>query len=50
MPNFDNNNLHGALIITFDVDFPKKTFTEEKEGIICYIPTTLNLLSYSLHF
>lgn len=29
MPNYDNNNLHGILYITFDVEFPKVEFTEE---------------------
>lgn len=34
MPNYENNNLHGVLYITFDVEFPKQEFTEEdKEGI-----------------
>lgn len=34
MPNFDNNNLHGTLFITFDVEFPKKDLNdEEKEQI-----------------
>lgn len=33
LPNFDNNNIKGSLIITFDVDFPKEQLTEEaKEG------------------
>lgn len=33
MPNFDNNNLHGILYITFDVEFPKTELTDEdKEG------------------
>lgn len=33
MPNFENNNLHGNLYITFDIEFPKQDFTEEqKEG------------------
>ncbi|KAK3910637.1 DnaJ-like protein shv [Frankliniella fusca] len=31
MPNFENNNLHGALIITFDVEFPKKVLSEEEQ-------------------
>uniref|UniRef100_A0A1B0FMT8 J domain-containing protein n=1 Tax=Glossina morsitans morsitans TaxID=37546 RepID=A0A1B0FMT8_GLOMM len=32
MPNYENNNLHGNLHITFDVDFPKKSLNEvEKE-------------------
>lgn len=34
MPNYDNNNLHGILYITFDVEFPKKELSEEdKEGM-----------------
>lgn len=34
MPNFENNNLHGTLFITFDVEFPKKDLNdEEKEQI-----------------
>lgn len=34
MPNFENNNLHGILYITFDVEFPKKEFSaEEKEQL-----------------
>lgn len=44
MPNFENNNLHGALIISFDVEFPKKVFSEEEqEGtyfLIFMNPTT----------
>lgn len=33
MPNYDNNNLHGYLIITIDIEFPKTEFTEQdKEG------------------
>ena len=33
MPNYDNNNLHGTLFITFDVAFPETDFSEEeKEG------------------
>lgn len=29
MPNYENNNLHGNLIITIDVQFPKNSFTEQ---------------------
>lgn len=33
MPNYENNNLHGTLYVTFDVEFPKQEFTpDEKEG------------------
>ena len=31
MPNFDNNNLHGTLYITFDVKFPTTEFSEEQK-------------------
>ncbi len=34
MPNYENNNLHGTLYISFDVEFPKNDLTdEEKEKI-----------------
>ncbi|XP_066593134.1 dnaJ homolog shv [Prorops nasuta] len=34
MPNYENNNLHGTLFITFDVAFPDTAFTDEhKEEI-----------------
>lgn len=34
MPNYENNNLHGTLYITFDVEFPKNDLTEQdKEAI-----------------
>ncbi|KAG5892250.1 hypothetical protein JTB14_014620 [Gonioctena quinquepunctata] len=34
MPNYENNNLHGILYITFDVEFPKQELSEEdKEGL-----------------
>lgn len=33
MPNYDNNNLHGTLFITFDIAFPEAELSEtEKEG------------------
>lgn len=31
MPNYENNNLHGTLYITFDVKFPSQDFTEEQK-------------------
>jgi len=34
MPNYDNNNLYGTLVITFDIDFPKAEFTEEQKAEI----------------
>ncbi|XP_060566807.1 dnaJ homolog subfamily B member 11-like [Ruditapes philippinarum] len=30
MPNYDNNNVKGNLFLTFDIDFPKGTLTEEQ--------------------
>ncbi|KAG4079460.1 hypothetical protein HA402_005157 [Bradysia odoriphaga] len=34
MPNYENNNLHGTLYVTFDVEFPKQEFTpDEKEDL-----------------
>ncbi|XP_056632006.1 dnaJ homolog shv [Diorhabda sublineata] len=34
MPNYENNNLHGTLYITFDVEFPKQELTaEDKEAL-----------------
>ncbi|XP_065837515.1 dnaJ homolog subfamily B member 11-like [Oscarella lobularis] len=34
MPNYDNNNILGSLFITFDVDFPKGTLTEEERTAV----------------
>lgn len=31
MPNFENNNLHGTLYISFDVKFPTQDFTDEQK-------------------
>ncbi|KAF4518647.1 hypothetical protein B566_EDAN005974 [Ephemera danica] len=34
MPNYENNNLHGTLYITFDIEFPKSELSDsEKEAI-----------------
>ncbi|XP_078407911.1 dnaJ homolog subfamily B member 11 [Cetorhinus maximus] len=34
LPNFDNNNIRGSLIITFDVEFPREQLSgDQKEGI-----------------
>lgn len=42
MPNFENNNLHGNLYITFDIEFPKQDFTDqEKEGL--FLTTSIML-------
>lgn len=39
MPNYENNNAHGYLIITIDIQFPKNNLSEqEKEGDqICFV-------------
>ncbi|PSN36207.1 DnaJ shv [Blattella germanica] len=34
MPNYHNNNLHGTLYITFDVEFPKSELSEEEKKAI----------------
>ncbi|XP_050306731.1 dnaJ homolog shv [Anthonomus grandis grandis] len=34
MPNYENNNLHGTLFITFDIEFPKQELTAEDKEII----------------
>ncbi|MGH0178173.1 UNVERIFIED_CONTAM: hypothetical protein FKN15_076818 [Acipenser sinensis] len=34
LPNFDNNNIHGSLIISFDVEFPREQLSEQqRKGI-----------------
>lgn len=43
MPNYENNNLHGTLYITFDVEFPKAELSsEDKEGKGVQIPSSFN--------
>lgn len=34
MPNYDNNNLHGTMYVTFDVDFPKQEFSDEDKAAL----------------
>ena len=39
MPNYNNNNIKGLLVITFDVNFPKGEFSEEQKNSkssLCY--------------
>lgn len=31
LPNFDNNNIRGSLIVTFDVDFPKEQLNDQQK-------------------
>ena len=31
MPNYENNNVLGTLVITFDVNFPQGTLSEEEK-------------------
>jgi DnaJ homolog subfamily B member 11 len=33
MPNYENNNLHGTLFITFDVKFPTEFTDEQREKL-----------------
>ncbi len=44
MPNFENNNLHGDLYITFDVDFPKKDLSLEEKESKCLL-FTINIIT-----
>ena len=38
MPNYDNNLIRGSLYITFDVEFPKGSFSEsDREGMPCSV-------------
>lgn len=32
LPNFDNNNIRGSLIITFDVEFPQTQLDEQQKN------------------
>lgn len=32
LPNFDNNNIRGSLIITFDVEFPGTQLDEQQKN------------------
>uniref|UniRef100_A0A0A9XDF3 DnaJ subfamily B member 11 n=2 Tax=Lygus hesperus TaxID=30085 RepID=A0A0A9XDF3_LYGHE len=34
MPSYENNNLHGIMYITFDVEFPKNDFSEDEKKSI----------------
>ncbi|KAL8587552.1 DnaJ subfamily B member 11 [Nucella lapillus] len=48
MPNYENNNVKGSLFITFDIDFPKGTITEEdKEGLKAILKQTLKQTVYN---
>ena len=52
MPNYENNNVKGSLFITFDIDFPKGTLTEEDrqgnfEALFCNSNSS-RILSFSV--
>ena len=48
MPNYENNNLHGTLYITFDVDFPKGELTQfEKDKIKEMLKETSKTKTYN---
>ncbi|XP_064597830.1 dnaJ homolog shv-like [Liolophura sinensis] len=37
MPNYENNNVKGALFITFDIEFPKGTISDEDKEALAKI-------------
>lgn len=38
MANYDNNNLHGNLIVTIDIQFPKTDISnQDKEGTYIFL-------------
>lgn len=41
MPNYDNNQQLGTLIITFDVEFPKGALSEEEKESKSCLPAFL---------
>ena len=44
MPNYENNNVKGSLFVTFDIDFPKGSLTDEdKEGNVLCDCTTIQI-------
>lgn len=50
MPNYDNNNLHGTLYITFDVEFPKQELTEEDKDSKSHFYLNINNWTYCFFF
>lgn len=48
MANYENNNLHGNLIVTIDIQFPKNNISnQDKEGTYIFlIILIVSLLSY----
>lgn len=36
MPSYENNNVHGDLYITFDVEFPRKELSQEQKKCKTY--------------
>lgn len=37
LPNFDNINIRGSLIITFDVEFPQTQMDEKQKNGKCFM-------------
>lgn len=49
MPNYSDNNLHGTLYITFDVEFPKQEFTDEQKQRECLNNLIKNSTEYNFY-
>lgn len=52
LPNFDNINIRGSLIISFDVEFPQTQLDEnqkagEKEGNVKGLTGSVSLLDFT---
>lgn len=48
MPNYENNNVRGALIITFDIDFPKGQLSEQdREGVLSALNNQRTVVCFS---
>lgn len=51
MPNYENNNLHGTLYITFDVEFPKQELSDDdKEGILFFFFVFVILFTFCFSY
>lgn len=45
LPNFDNINIRGSLIITFDVDFPQTQLDDQQKDGEFFFPFSCSLRS-----
>lgn len=46
MPNYDNNNLHGDLIVTIDVQFPRTHLNDQDKEGNSYMKISLKITKY----